>query len=217
MTIDGRLRRAPRDVDPNAVAPVPEAVSLSMNRVTGVAVDYQESFAVQTSGVAPSFFDCTDLVHAVVKRSGVSQGHLLVVTAHTTCSLIVQENEPLLHADLCDRLRRFASPTECYRHNDMDVRTVNMSVPDEKANGHSHCQHMMLGVGVTLPVRGGDLVLGRYQRLLLVELDQPRPREFTVEVTGVGPRSNPRKGWRHISGAPGWADHRPAPVRRVPS
>jgi secondary thiamine-phosphate synthase enzyme len=194
MTVDGRLRRAPRDVDPNVVAPVPDAVSVATYRRVGVAVDYQESIAVQTSGVAPSFFDCTEVVRDVVRRSGVQQGQLLVATAHTTCSLIVQENEPLLLADLCDRLRGFASPTECYRHNDMDVRTVNVSTPDERANGHSHCQHAMLGIGVTLPIRDEDVVLGRYQRLLLVELDHPRPRELTVQVTGVAPLTEDAAG-----------------------
>jgi secondary thiamine-phosphate synthase enzyme len=132
--------------------------------------------------------DCTDLARDVVARSGVRQGHLLAATAHTTCGLIVQENEPLLLADLCDRLRRFAAPDELYRHNEMDVRLINVCGPEECANGHSHCQHALLGSGAVLPVRDGEIVLGRWQRLLLVELDHPRPREFTVQVTGVAPR-----------------------------
>jgi thiamine phosphate synthase YjbQ (UPF0047 family) len=45
----------------------------------------------------------------------------------------------------------------------------------------------VLGASIGLPVRDRDLVLGRWQRLLLVELDHPRPRELTVQVTGVAP------------------------------
>jgi thiamine phosphate synthase YjbQ (UPF0047 family) len=62
---------------------------------------------------------------------------------------------------------------------------VNVCGIDECANGHSHCQHALLGAEVLLLVHDGDIVLGRWQRLLLVELDHPRPREFTVQVTGI--------------------------------
>ena len=187
MGIEMLTLRAPRDVDPEVVAPPLEAVPTSRYSTTGVAISYSEGFAVHTRGVAPAYFDVTDLARGVVARSGVAQGQLLAVSAHTTCALIVQENEPLLLADLSDRLCRFASIDELYRHNEMDVRTVNVCSVDECANGHSHCQHALLGAEVALLVRGGDIVLGRWQRLLLVELDHPRPREITVQVTGIAP------------------------------
>lgn len=175
------------DIDPDTPAPVPDVVYRGSQRCAGVAVSYSETFAVHTKGMAPAFFDVTDLAQAVTRRSGVRQGHLFASTAHTTCALIVQENEPLLLRDLADRLNRFASPDELYRHNQMDVRTVNMCGIDECANGHSHCQHAILGTGAWLPVHTGELSLGPWQRLLLVELDHPRPREFTIQVTGVAP------------------------------
>jgi len=192
MAVDATIQRVSPaasvdDVDPDVVAPALDATPVASHALTGVAVSYSERFAVRTRGIAPAFFDVTDLVCGVVARSGVRDGHLLVNTAHTTCALIVQENEPLLLADLADRLRRFASDEESYRHNRMDIRTVNMCGLDECANGHSHCQHAILGAGVALPVHAGAAVLGRWQRVLLVELDHPRPREFTVQVTGVAP------------------------------
>ena len=187
MAIDALTVRAPHDVDPAALAPALDAVPVSTQAMAGLAVSHSERFAVLTRGVAPAFFDITDLVRGVVQRSGVCQGQLLAASAHTTCALIVQENEPLLLADLCDRLRRFASVDEAYRHNEMDVRTINVCGPDECANGHSHCQHALLGACVALPVAEGDVVLGRWQRVLLVELDHPRPRELTVQVTGIAP------------------------------
>jgi secondary thiamine-phosphate synthase enzyme len=161
---------------------------IARQAITGVAVSYGERFAIHTHGVAPAFFDLTDLACASVQRSGVQQGHLLATTAHTTCAIIVQENEPLLLADLSDRLRRFAAETEVYRHNELDVRVVNVCGPDECANGHSHCQHALLGVSVILPVYDGALVLGRWQRILLVELDHPRPRELNMQITGISPQ-----------------------------
>lgn len=191
MGIESLIVRAPLDTDPNRIAPPLAAALVATQAVTGVAVSFCERFAFRTRGVAPAFFDVTDLVQGVVQRSRVRQGHVLATTAHTTCALIVQENEPLLLADLADRLRRFAPEDEAYRHNEMSVRTVNVCGLDECANGHSHCQHALLGASVALPVRECDLVLGRWQRLLLVELDHPRPREMQVQVTGVAPASMP--------------------------
>jgi secondary thiamine-phosphate synthase enzyme len=180
--------RAPRDVEPTAVAPTITLTPSAKQAISGRAVSYSERFGLRTGGVAPSFLDLTDLTKDVIARSDVQQGSVLVCTAHTTCAVIVQENEPLLLADLADRLRRFASEEEAYRHNEMDIRVVNVCGPDECANGHSHCQHALLGASVTLPVHDGEPVLGRWQRILLVELDHPRSREFLVQVTGVSSR-----------------------------
>ena len=87
-------------------------------------------------------------------------------------------------ADMADRLRRYAGADEVYRHNDFDIRTVNMC-DGECANGHAHCQHLLLGVSVTLPVQDGNLVLGLWQRLFLVELDRARLRHYSIQVLGV--------------------------------
>lgn len=187
MSLEALTARAPRDVDPNTLAPSLEARLTERHAATGMAVSYHEGFAFRTRGVAPAFFDVTDLVCDVVARSGVQAGQALAATSHTTCGLIVQENEPLLLADLADHLRRFAAEDEPYRHNEMDVRTVNVCGLDECANGHSHCQQALLGMSVALPVRDGAMVLGRWQRLLLVELDHPRPREISVQVMGIAP------------------------------
>jgi secondary thiamine-phosphate synthase enzyme len=187
VSIDVLITRAPRDVEPGVLAPSLSATPIATIALAGRSVAYGERFAFRTSGAAPAFFDVTDLAIDVVRRSGVVQGQVLAATAHTTCAIIVQENEPLLLADLADRLRRFASDTEAYRHNEMDVRVINVCGPDECANGHSHCQHALLGASVTLPVQDGDLVLGRWQRLLLVELDHPRARELSIQVNGIVP------------------------------
>lgn len=189
MTIEALFTRAPRDVDPGLVAPRLDARRLATTRITGGRpVAYSEDFSFRTSGRAPAFFDVTETMCDVVRRSGVTHGHVLASTAHTTCAIVVQENEPLLLADLADRLRRFAHPDEPYRHNDLEVRQINVCGPDECANGHSHCQHTLLGSNVVLPIVGGAPRLGRWQRLLLVELDHPRPRQLTIQAIGLASR-----------------------------
>ena len=57
--------------------------------------------------------------------------------------------------------------------------------PDERPNGHAHCLQLLLGSSESVPVMDGELMLGAWQRLFLVELDGPRPqREVLVQVLG---------------------------------
>jgi len=53
-----------------------------------------------------------------------------------------------------------------------------------RPNGHSHCQQLLLGASEVVPVAAGDLVLGRWQRLFLVELDRGRDREVVIQLVG---------------------------------
>jgi thiamine phosphate synthase YjbQ (UPF0047 family) len=62
---------------------------------------------------------------------------------------------------------------------------------DTLVHGHGHRQHALLGASTALLVDDHDLVLGRCQRLVLLALDHPRPREMVVQVTGVVPTNTP--------------------------
>ncbi len=133
---------------------------------------------------APDFIDLTDLVADVVAVSGVSAGQVLVFSQHTTAAIKINENEPLLLRDITHFLDRAAPKDAYYGHNDFAIRTVNMH-EDECPNGHSHCQHLLLGSSETIPVVDAKLAMGRFQRLFLVELDMPKSRTVIVQVMGV--------------------------------
>ena len=130
---------------------------------------------------APGFFDITEQVMDAVGESAITDGLVLVYSRHTTAAIKINEQEPLLIHDMEEFLTRVAPPDDYYRHNDFDVRTANMT-PDEQPNGHAHCQHLLLSASETLPVVDGKLDLGTWQRIFLVELDRPRPREVFVKV-----------------------------------
>jgi len=127
--------------------------------------------------------DLTGLVAERVRRSGVVEGTVVVHTRHTTASIIVQENEPLLLEDLRDGLERWAPASLRYRHDDLHARVG--APPDERPNGHAHVRALLLGTSVTLNVAAGRLDVGEWQSVLLVELDGPRPRTVSVQVLGV--------------------------------
>ncbi|GAB4311920.1 MAG: secondary thiamine-phosphate synthase enzyme YjbQ [Candidatus Bipolaricaulota bacterium] len=134
---------------------------------------------------APQFIDITDEVERLVGESGVRNGFALIFCRHTTAAVRVNENEPLLIADMEEFLKRVAPRELYYRHNDFTIRTHNMT-PDECPNAHAHCQHLLLGASEAIPIEEGRLVLGRWQRLFLVELDRPREREVIVQAFGHG-------------------------------
>jgi secondary thiamine-phosphate synthase enzyme len=133
---------------------------------------------------APEFIDITDDIAGIVASAGVRTGQLTVFSQHTTAAIKINENEPLLLRDLARLLRQIAPPNAYYEHNDFSVRTVNMN-EDECANGHAHCQHLFLSASETIPVLDGEMALGTWQRIFLVELDHPRMRRVLVNVAGV--------------------------------
>ena len=133
--------------------------------------------------------DITEDVAGIVRDSGVYDGTVSILSRHTTAAIRIQEAEPLLLQDLLRFLRRLAPATDRYAHNDFEIRTQHMH-PDESPNGHSHCLQFLLGSSETVPVMDGELVLGQWQRIFLVELDGPRPaREVLIQAVGVsGPQ-----------------------------
>ena len=141
---------------------------------------YRETLTIQTSE-APWFTDITDAVSAVVSRSRVGRGQVLVYSHHTTAAICINEHEPLLLTDLQRLLQRLV-PDRGYAHDDMSRRRGIPS--DEPRNGHAHGQHLLLPTSETVPVEAGGLLLGSWQRLFLVELCSPRTRTVTVQVTG---------------------------------
>lgn len=149
----------------------------------GVAMKMHRVAIQRVAHTAPEFIDITDEVAAAVEASGIQDGTVTVFSRHTTAAVKINENEPLLLRDMARFLETSAPREAEYRHNDFVIRTANMT-DDECPNGHSHCQHLLLGASETIPVMGGRLGLGRWQSVFLVELDRPREREVVIQVLG---------------------------------
>jgi len=158
------------------------AQALTVDRATGFRVVNRR--VPLNSGAATEFIDVTDEVAAVVEESGVRDGVVVVYAQHTTAGVAINEAEPLLLGDMCRMLERFASREDEYQHDDLTIRTVNLE-PNERANGHAHCQRLFVGASESIPVADGEVQLGKWQRIFFVELDGPRPRSLTVQVMGV--------------------------------
>jgi len=140
------------------------------------------------SAEAPDFIDITDNIANCIAESQISNGIVVVFSKHTTAAITIQENEPLLLEDFKALLDNFSSKKNQYRHNDFDVRTVHMH-EDECPNGHSHCQHLLLGSSESIPVVNGAMSLGEWQRIFMIELDSDKAnqigyRSLLIQIIG---------------------------------
>ena len=128
------------------------------------------------------FIDLTDRIREQIKRSGLMTGRVHLQSLHTTLGLTVNENEPLLLKDFEALLERLAPGDATYEHDDF-TRRLQVAT-DEPINGHAHCRQLLLTGFTTLLVEEGELVLGRWQSLLAVELDGPRHRQLAMHLDG---------------------------------
>jgi secondary thiamine-phosphate synthase enzyme len=112
--------------------------------------------------------DITAEVAGMVRESELTEGLCHVYVAHATAAIVVNENDdPNVCVDTLDALDKLI-PAGVWRHDRVD------------GNAASHIQAAILGPGETIPVRDGQLVLGTWQAIMLVELDGPRDRRVIV-------------------------------------
>ena len=117
--------------------------------------------------------DITTQVNSIIKKSKVNNGLCNVFTAHATAAIIINENyDPNICLDLLDALNRLI-PNGIWRHDKID------------GNADSHIKSAILSPQETIPIKNGELQLGRWQSLIFAELDGPRnDRKIIVTILG---------------------------------
>lgn len=120
-------------------------------------------FEIKTTD-AKQVIDITDQVQKLTKPGAKAVN---VHTAHTTCAVTTADLDPGTDLDLLDAVWQMI-PKLKYRH------------PHNPVHVPAHLASSVIGSGVTIPVLGGHLFLGSWQRIILVELDGPRDRKLIV-------------------------------------
>ena len=129
---------------------------------------------VSTRGDA-HVLDVTPGVAAIVERHGLTEGNVLVFVPGSTAGLTTLEFEPGLVKDLPAFFERVVPQAGRYHHEDTW----------HDGNGHSHVRAALLGPSVTVPVANGQMLLGTWQQIVLVDFDnRPRRREVVVQLMG---------------------------------
>ena len=127
-----------------------------------------ENFRIRTTS-RREVVDITSEVEQAVAASGCREGLLCLTAAHCTCTIYVNENERGLVADTLELVSKLTA-SGAWRHNRIDD------------NAEAHLATAVMGNSVCLPVSGGQIELGTWQRIMLLELDGPRERRVTVTV-----------------------------------
>ncbi len=114
--------------------------------------------------------DITETIEAYLRKANAESGVCIIFVAHTTCALTTADLDPGTDRDLLDALRSIL-PRMSYRH------------PHDPAHAPDHILSSVLGASLAIPYQNRQLLLGTWQRVVLVELDGPRQR--TVHVSSV--------------------------------
>lgn len=133
------------------------------------------------------FIDVTQDISDCVKKSGVKSGVVVIYCPHTTVAIKINESENGFMEDFRETMSLLVPTDKYYRHNDLDIRDKNTLCEDRNLciNGDSHILQMLIGTSSeTIPVDAGRPILGRWQRIFLIELDKKRERKLEVRVMG---------------------------------
>jgi secondary thiamine-phosphate synthase enzyme len=129
----------------------------------------QEILRIKTSK-NQEVVDITGQVTKVLARAPRDEGICTVFVRHATAAIIINENaDPGFRLDVVTALDRLF-PQGIWEHDKVDD------------NGAAHLKAMILGPSETIPIRGGQLLLGTWQGIALVECDGPREREIVVDI-----------------------------------
>ncbi len=119
--------------------------------------------------------DITDEVQEALEKTSLKAGVVTVFVTGATASVTTIEYEDGLVADLGDALQRIAPVEIDYAHNERW----------HDGNGHSHIRASLLGPSLTVPFCEGRLMLGTWQQIVFLELDnRPRQRKVVVQIMG---------------------------------
>jgi secondary thiamine-phosphate synthase enzyme len=114
--------------------------------------------------------DITDVVEKQLGSNGAASGicHLLIL--HTTAALTTADLDPGTDLDMLDAFEAMI-PKLRYRH------------PHNPAHVPDHILSALIGTSLSLPFERKKLLLGTWQRVVLIELDGPREREVVLSIS----------------------------------
>ncbi len=116
----------------------------------------------------------TDEIAEIVRKSGVTDGMVLVSAMHITAGVYVNDWEEGLIEDFGEWLEKLAPSGRDYKHH----RTG-------EDNGDAHLKRTIMGHQVILPITNGRLDLGPWEQVFYAEFDGRRRKRVVVKVMGV--------------------------------
>jgi secondary thiamine-phosphate synthase enzyme len=134
-----------------------------------------EQLSIDTPGAG--LHEITSRIAAVVAASEVEEGLCTLFVRHTSASLLIQENaDPSAKRDLERWLARLVPEGDPFYEHDTEG-------PDDMP---AHIKTMLTGTSLQIPVLNGELALGTWQAIYLVEhRSRPHTREVVLQFVGA--------------------------------
>ena len=119
------------------------------------------------------YINITPEIVAVLKKSGIREGMILVSAMHITAAIYVNDAESGLIEDIDEWLEKLAPTGPDYRHHQTGER-----------NGDAHLKNLLMHHQVLIPVTDGKLDFGPWQQVYYAEFDGQRSKRVIVKVMG---------------------------------
>ena len=116
--------------------------------------------------------DITGQIRAIVRKSGIINGDVVVYCPHTTAAITINENaDPSVLHDILLTLNELMPHHRAgYRHSE--------------GNSDAHCKSSLIGCSEQVLIEAGRLNLGTWQGIFFCEFDGPRNRKVFVQIRG---------------------------------
>lgn len=133
-----------------------------------------KSFSVKTKGDT-DIVNITNQVGKTLKEAQLKNGILTVFVPGSTAGITTTEYEPGLLADLPALFEKLVPKFAHYQHN--------LTWGD--GNGYAHVRAALLKSFFTVPFVNGEMILGTWQQIILVDFDnRHRNRQIVVQMIG---------------------------------
>jgi len=113
--------------------------------------------------------DITDIINEIIAKGNKESGVCVLNLLHTTCAITTVDLDPGTDEDLLEVLRKML-PKISYRH------------PHDPAHTPDHILSSIIGTSISLIFENKRLVLGTWQRVVLVELNGPKTRKIAYTI-----------------------------------
>jgi secondary thiamine-phosphate synthase enzyme len=133
---------------------------------------YREELWFETK-TRRAYLNITQQVEAVVKKSGVREGLVLVNAMHITASVYINDDEAGLLKDYDRFLEALAPQGGTYEHNETG-----------EDNGDAHIKRQLMGREVVIAITDGRLDFGPWEQIFYGEFDGLRRKRVLIKVIG---------------------------------
>ncbi len=133
-----------------------------------------DSITISTKGHT-DIVDITPQIAGLVKKHKLEEGNITLFVPGSTAGITTMEFEPGLKTDLPEAFERFAPVGKLYHHD----------TTWGDGNGYAHVRASILGPSLTVPFSKGELLVGTWQQIVVVDFDnRSRSRKIVVQLIG---------------------------------